>query len=96
MTGNPRTVSLELFQILRQFAAVVPISQIYFPPHLITQSTHDFLLRLICENPHFEAFPPAFSYRRSFWKWTIRHLESACRFLRLAFWRFSWLEESGH
>ncbi|KAF9024092.1 hypothetical protein BDZ89DRAFT_1017730 [Hymenopellis radicata] len=70
------SISREIFTLLRQYAAAVPVFQLKLHDSLINQFTHDLLVQHLIANPHFESYPPTLSYRQSFWKWVIRRLES--------------------
>ncbi|KAF8921859.1 putative methyltransferase-domain-containing protein [Mucidula mucida] len=63
------SIPREIFTLLRQYAAVVPIFQLKLDDSHVNQLTHDLLVQHIIANPHFESYPPTLSYRQSFWKW---------------------------
>ncbi|KAK0465492.1 uncharacterized protein EV420DRAFT_1760162 [Desarmillaria tabescens] len=65
----------ELFTILREYAAIVPVSRIRFPYSSSKDTLHDFLLQSIILNPHFQKYPPSKQYQKSFWKCVVQHLE---------------------
>ncbi|KAJ7606813.1 hypothetical protein FB45DRAFT_1068225 [Roridomyces roridus] len=69
------TMLPELFEILRGYAALVPPKHLQFPTHLEAHVINTFLADRILTNPHFERYPPSKQYQKSFWKWTIDHLE---------------------
>ncbi|KAF7347386.1 Protein-lysine N-methyltransferase EFM3 [Mycena venus] len=70
-----RVIHINLFQILRGYASLVPPNRLQFPSHLQAQVTHDFLVDHILLNAHFQNYPPSTDYQKSFWKWVIPHLE---------------------
>ncbi|KDQ63175.1 hypothetical protein JAAARDRAFT_202673 [Jaapia argillacea MUCL 33604] len=70
------SLRLDLFDILRGYAAVVPPRILHYPDDLPWDEMHHFLLDYILLNSHFKKYPPSSAYQHSFWKWAIAHLES--------------------
>ncbi|KAG7452188.1 uncharacterized protein BT62DRAFT_999946 [Guyanagaster necrorhizus] len=65
----------QLFTLLREYAAIVPTSQMRYPHSIPKDTLHDFLLRSIILGPHFRKYSPSKQYQKSFWKWIVQHLE---------------------
>lgn len=66
-----------LLDILGAFASLTPVKYLKPLSHLQLPFNviHDYLLKSILLNPHFEQYSPARQYQITFWKWLIQQLE---------------------
>ncbi|CAL1694583.1 unnamed protein product [Somion occarium] len=65
-----------LLNILGAFASLTPTKYIVFPQDLTFAEIHNFLLKFILLNSHFQQYPPASQYQTSFWKSAVEHVEA--------------------
>ncbi|KAK0208676.1 hypothetical protein DFS33DRAFT_1380177 [Desarmillaria ectypa] len=65
----------ELFTVLREYAAIVPVSRMQFPHSISKVTLHNFLLQSIILDPHFQKYSPSKQYQKSFWKWVVQYLD---------------------
>ena len=63
-----------LFNVLRAYATLQPPRSVR-KPDVSFSRTHEFLLKDLLLNPHFQEYPPSRQYQLSFWKWAIDWLE---------------------
>lgn len=77
MNAATITIDLELFTLLRDYAALVPARFIQFPAPLSFSEINRFVVDCILLNPHFQKYPPSKQYERAFYKTVIAKLEDA-------------------
>ncbi|KAG1836592.1 hypothetical protein DFJ58DRAFT_818280 [Suillus subalutaceus] len=65
----------ELLALLKGYSALIPPLHLKFPVQYSFTEVHTFLLHQVLLAPHLEQYPPSGRYQRSFWKWSIEHLE---------------------
>ena len=70
-----------LLDILAAFASLTPSKYINSLSHLdlTFDEIHNYILKYILLNAHFEKYPPARQYQISFWKWIIQQLENIAK-----------------
>ncbi|KAF5392400.1 hypothetical protein D9757_002298 [Collybiopsis confluens] len=65
----------DLFDLLQDYVSLTPARLIKFPSHVPFPEINSGLVHHILLNPVFQTYPPSKQYQRSFWKFTISHLE---------------------
>ncbi|TBU52299.1 hypothetical protein BD310DRAFT_998891 [Dichomitus squalens] len=68
-------MSASLFDVLRAYGTLQPPKGIE-KPDVPFAAAHEFLLKHLLLNPHFDDYPPSRQYQIKFWKWAIEWLES--------------------
>ncbi|VDB84326.1 unnamed protein product [Peniophora sp. CBMAI 1063] len=64
-----------LFDLLRGYSALLPVSRLNYPRDLTIEEVHGFVVENILLNPHLATYPPSAPYQQTFFKWIIGYLE---------------------